>query len=458
MAERDLPFWSIRQLGRAYRQGRLSPVEATRLCLERIERHDRDLNAFTTVLASAALRSARKAEHELRAGRDRGPLHGVPIALKDLIDIAGVANSYGSDPVFSETPDTDAELVRRLRQSGAVILGKTNLLEFAYGAVNPKVGQTNNPWNLTRTSGGSSGGSAAAVAAGLCYAAVGTDSGGSIRGPASYCGIAGLKPSYGLVPLDGVFPLSWSLDHGGPLARSCGDASRLLEALTKTDCTLRSRRLERLRLALVTQHVESPAIRPDVRGVFKKTCRTLEHAGARLTEVDISEFQLCNDALMMVLMPEASVIHAERYARNAAAYGPQTRLQIEQGFLVPAVTYVRGQQFRRRLARRLAEVLTEVDAIISPTVPWVAPDADPAIDQDEGSDEMLLLAPYNLSGLPALSVPCGLGNDDLPVGLQIVGRPNEDRFLLEIGAAIEALNLLPHLPAGSGLEGRRRPR
>jgi aspartyl-tRNA(Asn)/glutamyl-tRNA(Gln) amidotransferase subunit A len=439
MRDEELAFWSIGQLGAAYRAGRLSPVEVTRLCLERIEGADGKLNAFITVLEQPALRAARTAERELKAGRDRGPLHGVPIAIKDLVDVAGAPTGYGSDPAFREQPQTDAELVRRLRGAGAVILGKTNLLEFAYGAVNPKVGQTNNPWDLTRTSGGSSGGSAASVAAGLCYAAIGTDTGGSIRGPAAYCGIAGLKPSYDIVPLHGVFPLSWSLDHGGPLARSCRDAGALLEAMTGQDFPVRSRRLNRMRLGLVTQHVDASCIRNDVRQVFEQTCQCLENAGARLVRLDIPEFHLCIDALMMVLLPEASVIHAERYAKHPAGYGWQTRMQIEQGFLVPGVSYVRAQQFRRHLAARLTNVLRDVDAIISPTVPWIAPDADPAINQDEGFDEMLFVAPYNLAGLPALSVPCGLGDHDLPVGLQIAGAPHGDAVVLSIGASLEGL-------------------
>ena len=446
MRDEELAFWSIGQLGAAYRAGRLSPVEVTRLCLERIDIADGKLNAFVTVLEEPALRAARTAERELKAGHDRGPLHGVPIAIKDLVDVAGAPTGYGSDPAFREQPQTDAELVRRLRGAGAVILGKTNLLEFAYGAVNPKVGQTNNPWDLTRTSGGSSGGSAASVAAGLCYAAIGTDTGGSIRGPAAYCGIAGLKPSYDIVPLDGVLPLSWSLDHGGPLARTCRDAGTVLGAMTGQDCRVRVRRLDRLRLGLVTQHVEAPCIRADVRRVFEATYRCLEEAGATLVQLDVPEFQLCIDALMMVLMPEASVIHAERYANKASAYGPQTRLQIEQGFLVPGVSYVRGQQFRRHLAARLAAILADVDAIISPTVPWVAPDADPAINQEEGFDEMLLVAPYNLTGCPALSVPCGLGDHDLPVGLQVAGAPHADELVLGIGASIERLIRLPGPP------------
>lgn len=448
MTDAGIPFWSIARLGAAYRSGRLSPVEATRLCLDRIRRHDKALNAFLTVLDRSALQAARKAERELRAGRDRGPLHGVPVAVKDLIDMAGVPTKFGSHPVFEERPARDAELVRRLREAGAVIIGKTNLLEFAYGAVHPEVGQTNNPWNPRRTSGGSSGGSGAGVAAGLCYAAIGTDTGGSIRGPAAYCGIAGLKPTYELVPVEGVLTLSWSLDHVGPMARSCRDAGALLAVLSSRPCRVRAAHPDRLRFGLVKQHVEAACIRPDVRGAFEETCRALKKVGARLVRLDLPEFDLALDALMMVLLPEAGTVHAERYARNAASYGPQTRQQIEQGFLVPAVSYVRGQQMRRRLAARLLAILDDVDAILSPTVPSVAPSADPSINQDEGFDEMLFVAPYNLAGLPTLSVPCGLGDGCLPVGLQIAGAPHRDAAMLGIGALVEKLRPIPRPPLG----------
>ena len=233
MTDPAIAFAGIAAIGERYRDGSLSPVEVTGLCLERIAAHDPELNAFLSVLtASRRWSRPASAEAELRAGRDRGPLHGIPVAVKDLMAIAGVPTRFGADPIFEEVPERDAAMVRHLRAAGAVIVGKTNLLEFAYGAVNPRVGQTNNPWNPERTSGGSSGGSAAAVAAGLCYAAVGTDTAGSIRIPAAYCGVAGLKPTYGLVDLDGVSLLSWSLDHAGPIARSCADAAAMLAGLT----------------------------------------------------------------------------------------------------------------------------------------------------------------------------------------------------------------------------------
>jgi aspartyl-tRNA(Asn)/glutamyl-tRNA(Gln) amidotransferase subunit A len=209
----NILFASIPEVGRLYRSGELSPVEVTQLTLERIEALNPTLNAFITVTSDVAMQAASRAEHELRASTDRGPLHGIPVALKDLVDTAGIRTTAGSRILAEHVPGQDAPIVTRLKDAGAVIIGKTNMLEFAYGIVHPDYGATWNPWDPQRTAGGSSGGSAAAVAAGLCYAAAGTDTGGSIRIPAAYCGVAGFKPTYGLVSLEGIFPLSWSLDH-----------------------------------------------------------------------------------------------------------------------------------------------------------------------------------------------------------------------------------------------------
>jgi aspartyl-tRNA(Asn)/glutamyl-tRNA(Gln) amidotransferase subunit A len=232
MSDPSLHFASLAEIGALYRSGQLSPVELTQSCLDRTAALDTTLNAFITVTAEQALQQARQAEAELRRGVDRGPLHGIPIALKDLIETAGIRTTCASRILRDHMPPQDAALVRQLAAAGAVTLGKTNMSEFAMGVPHPDYGQTNNPWDPARTAGASSGGSAAAVAAGLCFAAVGTDTGGSIRIPASYCGLAGLKPTYGLVDLQGVFPLSWSLDHAGPLARSSADAALMLDAMT----------------------------------------------------------------------------------------------------------------------------------------------------------------------------------------------------------------------------------
>ncbi|MER3555851.1 MAG: amidase [Meiothermus sp.] len=443
MSDLGLLTRSIAEIGRLFRSGQLSPVELTALTLRRIETLNPVLNAFITVTQDKALEAARRAEAELRSGKDRGPLHGIPIALKDLIDTAGVRTTCASRILKDHVPQRDAPMVRILEAAGAVVVGKTNLLEFAYGIVHPDYGQTNNPWDTGRTSGGSSGGSAAAVGAGLCFAAVGTDTGGSIRIPASYCGVAGLKPTYGTVSLEGVFPLSWSLDHAGPIARTSEDARLLLEAMTGKSLAS-SASLQGLRLGVIQRG--GSEVQAEVTQVFDAACHALEGAGAEIQEVKIPDLALADTALLNVLLPEASAVHQGWISRRPEDYAPFTRFQIELGFALPAVAHVRAQQFRRHLTRQFLKVLETVDLLISPSVAWVAPPEDPVVAGDEGSAEGRRSAPHNLTGLPALSINAGFGALGLPVGLQIVGKPHQDGFVLAVGGALEAL-----LPAAQKL-------
>ncbi|GGK11180.1 amidase [Deinococcus malanensis] len=442
-------FASIPQVAARYRAGTLSPVDVTRASLSRIEELNPALNAFITVTADLALAQAVHAETELRSGLDRGPLHGIPVALKDLTDTAGVRTTCGSRVLADHIPDKDADVTVRLREAGAVLLGKTNLLEFAYGIVHPDYGQTNNPWDVTRTSGGSSGGSAAAVAAGLCFAAFGTDTGGSIRIPAAYCGVTGFKPTYGLVRLDGVFPLSWSLDHGGPVARSSGDAALMLAALTGRPHNAAPRDLHGVRLGVLVEHTRGPEMQPGVAEVFERACDALRAAGAVLVQVRVPGLDLVEAAMMHVLQPEASAVHTAWLQQSPEKYAPDTRTQLEQGFEVSAVNHVRAQQFRRNLVRDFLAALTDVEAVLTPTVAWVAPHEDPVVSGDEGFAEARRTAPANLTGFPALSLNAGF-SQGLPVGLQITTRPGEDARALSLGASVEALlnaNRIP--PLGS---------
>ena len=432
-------FLSVAALGARYRERALSPVAVTRQALDRIATHDGALNSFITVCADESLAQAAAAERELAAGRDRGPLHGVPVAVKDLIDVASVPTTYASRADSPRWPTEDAALVRGLKEAGAVVIGKTNLLEYAYGAVHPDFGQTNNPWDPKRTSGGSSGGSAAAVAAGFCFAAVGTDTGGSIRIPAAYCGIVGLKPTYGLVSVEGVQTLSWSLDHAGPLARSCADAGLLLEAMSGRPCRVAPASLTGLRLGLMTHPGAERYLQPDVVKAMAAITDKLAADGAVVRQVGVADLELAADALMAILSPEASVVHQRRIAEQPEGFGATTRLQIEAGFAVPAKAYVRAQQVRRALVERFRGLFTEVDALLSPAVPWVALAEDPTLNDEAGAGEMLYSTVYNLVGLPAASVPCGLSSEGLPMGLQIVGPWQTDERVLSIGAAVEGL-------------------
>ena len=447
-----IAFRSIAALGRDYRRGALSPTAVVEACLQRIDRDDGQLNAIVSTLAESARADAARAEEELAAGRDLGPLHGIPVGIKDLVDIAGTVTGFGSDPVFAAPATRDAAMVVHLREAGAVLIAKTNLLEFAYGAVNPRIGQTNNPWDTARTAGGSSGGSAAAVAAGLCYAAVGTDTGGSIRIPAAYCGAVGLKPTYGLVPLAGVSMLSWSLDHAGPIARSCADAAAFLGGLTGTSVDASPASLRGLRFGLIAALRDYDATTPGVRAGMDSACAVLRDAGAAIEEVEIEALSESAEALLHVLLPEASVILGRLLDSHADALAEQTRAQLEFGFALPATAHVRAQQFRRFLGERFLDCLDRFDALLSPGVPWEAPAEDPAIDGAEGYGEMLCSAPTNLCGLPSLVLPCGRGEDGMPVSLQLIGSPDSDERLLQIGAALEPAFLLGPPPGyGSSL-------
>lgn len=439
----DLLFAPIAEIAMRYRQGVLSPLEVTERTLARIAELNPTLNAFITVEANGARAAARQAEAELCAGIDRGLLHGIPIALKDLVDTAGVRTTCGSRIRADHVPERDAIIVTNLRAAGAVLVGKTNLLEFAYGIVHPDFGPTWNPFDPTRTAGGSSGGSAAAVAAGLCYAAVGTDTGGSIRIPAAYCGVAGFKPTCGLVSLEGVFPLSWSLDHAGPIARTAADAALLLDGLLgRTPQPVRPATLQGMRLGVLAAHREGWEMEAAVRAAFDSACAALERAGAVLCDVDIPDLALADGALSAVIAPEASVIHAGWLAERPDDYAPLTRQQVEFGFTIPAVEHVRAQQYRRHLTNQFLALFQQVDAILSPTAPWVAPFEDPPSGTDAGAAEARRTGLYNLTGMPALTVNCGFGPTGLPIGMQIATPPGADALCLAIGAACETIQ--PH--------------
>ena len=344
----DLLFFSVAQIGTLYRSGQLSPVEVAGRCLAQIEALDPVLNAFITVTAEQALRQAALAEQELRAGHDRGPLHGVPIALKDLIDTAGILTTCASRILNDHVPQHDAVIVRHLNAAGAVSLGKTNCSEFAMGVPHPDYGQSNNPWDAARTSGASSGGSAAAVAAGLCFAAVGTDTGGSIRIPASYCGLAGLKPTYGLVDVEGVFPLSWSLDHVGPLARSSADAALLLGGMTGQHFQ-KEVHLKGKRFGVIQR--SGPGVEPEVTAVFDAACDALRAAGAEVVNTEVPGLEQVDAALLGVLLPEAAAIHTH-WIGSRADNRIYVRL-IGGDVSRTAVILVIGGRFGRRRVKRI---------------------------------------------------------------------------------------------------------
>lgn len=438
MTADEIAFTDVAGLGRSYRDGLLSPVDVTSTCLQRLDSLEPALNAVAQRLDATALAEAEQAAAELRSGKDRGPLHGIPVAIKDLIEVKGAPTGYGSKVRPPAIASEDAPLVQRLREAGAIILCKANLLEYAYGIAHPDIGQTNNPHDTGRTSGGSSGGSAALVAAGILPLSIGTDTGGSIRIPASYCGVVGLKPTFGLVSLDGVFPLSWSLDHAGPLARSVADTALLLEALTGRAFPLSPPSLAGVRIGVVRFHCENPELTSAVAANLAEALDRLEAAGAIIKHIDIAELKSANSELRRIILPEASVIHAGLYAENPACYAPRTRSQVEAGFEATAVDYIRAQDFRVKLRNAVEAAFDEVDVLIGPSVPFPAPIEDPEFTEDGEEGEMLSSGFANMTGQPSLSLPSGM-DGRLPLGLQLTGPIGGDGKLLQIALGIEAV-------------------
>jgi aspartyl-tRNA(Asn)/glutamyl-tRNA(Gln) amidotransferase subunit A len=430
----------------------VSPVELTRLCLERIQRLGPAMKAFISVTADAALEQARTAEREITGGRYRGPLHGIPIALKDLIDTAGARTTAGSAVFQERVPSEDATVVRRLKAEGAVLVGKTNLHEFAYGGsgVVSYYGAAHNPWAREHITGGSSSGSAAAVAAGLCYAALGSDTAGSIRLPAACCGIVGMKPTYGLVSARGVVPLSWSYDHVGPMTRSVRDAALLLQAIAGYDAGDATSRefpqsdylenLEQdtrsLRIGIVRQFFFDD-LEAEVAAAINNALQVLETLTGGLSDASMPI-----DTDRTVQAAESYAYHSQFLADHAQLYQPETLRRIQRGESIAARDYILKRVELEQLRHAAADLFSDYDLLVTPASPATAPalaelQANP---EDLRRRELILLRntrPFNVLGLPAISVPCGFTRDGLPVGLQIAGAPGDDARVLQLAFAYE---------------------
>ena len=458
MTSEDLAFASIEQLAPLIRKKKLSPVELTRLLLERIERHNPKLNAYLTVQADLALHRARRAEKEVfsakGSGRYRGPLHGIPISLKDNIYTRGIRTTAGSKILRDFVPAQDAAVVVRLQRAGAIVLGKTNLHEFAYGVTtnNPHFGPTRNPWDTSRIPGGSSGGSAAAIAAGLCCGSVGTDTGGSIRIPAALCGIVGIKPTFDLVSCQGIVPLSRSLDHAGPLARTVGDAALLLSALAAgTPRTAQAgyaaelrKPLRRIRLALPREFFFD-RLDAEVQQVIEAAARQFQQLGATLEEVSLPRVADAAEFGSHIALAEARQYHESQgwFPARAAEYGEDVRKRLEMGAKVRAVDYLRALEVREELRAEFGRALERTDALLAPTVPIAAPligDEEIGIGAQKESVRAALLRlnrSANFVGLPAISIPCGFTRSGLPIGLQLIGAARSEAHLLRIALDYE---------------------
>ena len=450
--EQALHYLDLSEAATLVRGKKISPVELTRACLARIEKLNPVLNAFITVTAESALEQARAAEQEIQRGGGRGPLHGIPIALKDLIDTAGVRTTAASAVFQNRVPQQDAEVVRRLKSAGAVLLGKLNLHEFAYGASGliSHFGAARNPWNPAHITGGSSSGSAAAVAAGMCYAALGTDTGGSVRIPAACCGIVGLKPTYGLVSARGVIPLAWSYDHVGPMTRSVADAAAVLAAIAGYDPEDLTSQPVPLANYAASLESRTSSLRLGVAREFFFADLDSEIAGAVETALsvlaklvrEVRETCVPLQTDLTVMVCEAWAFHASLVGQHAGLYQPETLQRIHAGSEVSAATYIAKRSELERLRRESEKVFSEVDLIATPTLP-ISPPAFAELEknpQDLRPRELTLLRntrPFNALGLPTLSLPCGFTKACLPVGLQITGRAAGEASILSLAQAYE---------------------
>ncbi len=461
MNDTDLAFASIEEIGKLFRKRKVSPVELTKLMLARIEKLNPKLNAYLTVAAERALVQARKAERELfaprgrKGQRDRGPLHGVPLSLKDNIYTEGIRTTAGSKILKDFIPQHDAKVVVLLKEAGAILLGKTNMHEFAYGVTsnNPHFGPARNPWDLSRIPGGSSGGSAAAVAAGLCYGSIGTDTGGSIRVPAALCGIVGLKPTFGRVPVDDVIPLSPRLDCVGPLARTTADAATLLDPIfvrgrneSRLSNAAKSSSRRQVRLGLPREFFFK-ILSPEVEYAFDEALRVFRKLGANLKEVSIPLLHETEDAGNQIAWAEATHYHQQAgcFPARAADYGEDVRTLLELGAKVPATAYLQAMELRDTFIEHFHAAMADanLDALIVPTTPIVAPligeETTPISGVNHPTRALLLRLnrPANLGGLPAISIPCGFSPEGLPVGLQLIGAVTDEHLLVRIAHAFE---------------------
>jgi len=436
---------SLDEFGRRLRSGRTSSVETTEACLEAIERRDGELNAFVLVTADDARRRAREVDAELAAGVDRGPLHGVPISLKDLFDVRGLPTTAASDVRRGHIASHDAAAVIQLQHAGAVIIGKTNLHEFAFGTTNEDsaFGPARHPLDPARSPGGSSGGSAISVAAGMALATLGTDTGGSIRIPAAACGLVGLKPTVGEISTDGVVPLSHTLDHVGPLASSVSDAWYVYQVLKGQVAArpLTATGLTGLKIGIPRRYF-CDLLEPELRAVFDRSIETLERAGARVAPCEIADADYIAAVYLQIVFAEAAAYHAATLEAMPERYTAPVRLRLEMARYVLAEDYLRAQVGRATLCRQVDAALSWHDLLLLPTLPIVAPRIGEPTAIIDGTpypvrNLMLRLTQlFNLTGHPAVSLPCGLAGG-LPVGLQVVGRRHDTAALMHAALAIE---------------------
>ena len=449
---------TIQQAAAALRARKTTSLALTRACLARIDELNPRLNAFITITRASAEKRASEMDAELTHGIDRGPLHGIPIAYKDLVFTKGVRTTAGSKIYADFIPDHDARIVEQLNTAGAVSVGKTGLHECAYGitSTNPHYGAVRNPWDPEAIPGGSSGGSGAAVVAGMAFMAIGTDTGGSIRIPAAFCGCVGLKPTYGRVSKAGVFPLGFTLDHIGPLAMSVRDCALTFEAISTARGVVPNANpsVKGLRIG-IPENGFFDRVWPEVKAGVKTLADKVRQMGATVQSVKLPDLDQLNTLARLLLLAEATASHAANLEMKRDLYGLDVLALLDQGRLIPASDYVNAQRLRKKMTAAFNEVWKQVDCLIVPGTPTSAPKiGQNQIEIDGVADDVRLVTTklmrgINALGWPALSLPSGFARNGLPIGVQILGRANAEKTILELGAALEdatpELRRLPNL-------------
>ncbi|MBW1699453.1 MAG: aspartyl/glutamyl-tRNA amidotransferase subunit A [Deltaproteobacteria bacterium] len=458
MTSIDLNTTTITRLSQHIQKKEISPVEVIDIFLNRIEQAQEKLNPFITILDEQARQAAKKAEDEITKGRYRGPLHGIPFAAKDLFFTAGVKTTCGTRILADFVPNEDATVISRLVDAGAILIGKANMHEFAFGTtnLNPHYGNVRNPWNSDCVSGGSSGGSAVAVATGCALLALGTDTGGSIRIPAALCGIAAIKPTFGRISKHGVYPLCWSLDHPGPMTRTVADTAIALECLAgydpKDPCSQSVRvgdyaagltgDIRGVRVG-VPDTFYFDAIDPEVKAGVEAAIDRIRELGATVMPIHIPDLETAAAATLMILSAEAAACLEKFHRTRPDEIGKDVRERLDLGALHLAASYLKAQRIRRKVQRNFAEAFSRVDVLITPGVSIAAPRlSDNTVRVDEADIPVGVALTrctriFNLAGLPSVSVPVGLTESGLPIGMQVAGKAFDEATVLRVAEAYQ---------------------
>ena len=459
MDKKELPFLTATQLSKLIETKEVSPVEATEAYLDRIQEVDPKLNSYITITGEQALEAARQAEQEIATGMHRGPLHGVPVAVKDQFNTAGILTTGGSSILKDNVPTEDATVITNLKEAGAVLLGKLNMSEFAMAEIyNHPYGTPRNPWDLERNPGTSSSGSGAATAASLCATSLGEDTGGSIRGPANFSGLVGLRPTHGRVSRYGVLGGSWSMDTVGPISKSVEDAAITIQAIAghdpkdaySWDVPVPDYRaaltgdIQGIKLGVVQERMDSPNLDPEFRDTVAKAISVLGELGASSEDVSIPLAPAAGALTMSILSVEWSNLHRPMFEPHIDYLDHNNKIRFLTGSVIPAQYYYKAQKIRAVLRQQILDALEKVDVLVLPTGPVTAPPVEsvPGVQSKEHAlaglaGRISFTGPFNLAGTPAISVPCGFSAAGMPMGLQIVGRPFAEETVLKVAHAYE---------------------